>query len=249
MAESINNLNESDNQTDSDDGIIEFSNRELTDDFESALIEKNAQNTTSPSILGQLEPKSELVSTISETNNLNNYDDYIDEDLCLINGDDMESSTTVKNENNLTSTVKQKNENDTNKCEIKSILISDTSTSIEPNESEPIIKLIKIDEIKTTNEPTNNKEKTTEMVEFLLERSKLKDKFAKNEKKFSTLTSTFKSEDNDSIKKTTSNKPKSKLDPDETAFIWTELEAFIKQHEQTGQSSCGASAIINVLVS
>jgi len=249
MAESINNLNESDNQTDSDDGIIEFSNRELTDDFESALIEKNAQNNTSPSILDQLEPKSELVSMISETNNLNNYDDYIDEDLCLINGDDMESSTVVKIENNLTSTIEKKNENDTNKCEIKSILISDASTSIEPNESEPIIKLIKIDEIKTTIESASNKEKTTEMVEFLLERSKLKEKFAKNEKKFSTLTSTFKSEDNDSMKKTTSNKPKSKLDPDETAFIWTELEAFIKQHEQTGQSSCGASAIINVLVS
>ena len=152
MAESINNLNESDNQTDSDDGIIEFSNRELTDDFESALIEKNAQNNTSPSILDQLEPKSELVSMMSETNNLNNYDDYIDEDLCLINGDDMESSTVVKIENNLTSTIEKKNENDTNKCEIKSILISDASTSIEPNESEPIIKLIKIDEIKTTIE-------------------------------------------------------------------------------------------------
>lgn len=32
------------------------------------------------------------------------------------------------------------------------------------------------------------------------------------------------------------------------AYLWTDTEALIKQHEQNGQSACGATAIINVLV-
>lgn len=32
------------------------------------------------------------------------------------------------------------------------------------------------------------------------------------------------------------------------SYIWTDLQAITRQHEQTRKSACGASAIINVLV-
>lgn len=32
------------------------------------------------------------------------------------------------------------------------------------------------------------------------------------------------------------------------AYLWTDTEALLKQHEQTGSSACGATAILNVLV-
>jgi hypothetical protein len=66
------------------------------------------------------------------------------------------------------------------------------------------------------------------------------------------LSSSSSIEDNSNIfnveeSKTTSNQ----LDcnePQDVAYLWTDTEALLKQHEQTGASACGATAILNVLV-
>lgn len=201
----------------------------------------------------ELVPNETTNSNNNNTNN-NNDDDFIDEDLftdleskkVAIKNEDKQDETepTTVSENQKSILVSTTDETD--KSPIKSKENKLNAENISCDASEPNPRLVKHKIGDTSGKIQFN---TNEMIEFIIRKTKLK-----QENKHSTMSSDeqarkLRHQHKIELSKSKSLMTKSThtLEANESAFIWTELEAFIKQHEQTGQSSCGASAIINVL--
>jgi hypothetical protein len=180
-----------------------------------------------------------------EINNNNNEDDYIDEDLYHISGDDLEpitKKTDPKEDDSINTITRLKQQ---------SVLIpmpenhatkpATSEVSQSPANSEPSAKITKPNEASSICDQSMEKIqlKSAEMIEYIIKRAKQKDKAKseqklKAEQKSSSLISTYSNEEHLTRKKmhkktdANSNKYKIKigppLDSTESAFIWTELE-------------------------
>jgi len=180
-----------------------------------------------------------------EINNNNNEDDYIDEDLYHISGDDLEpitKKTDPKEDDSINTITRLKQQ---------SVLIpmpenhatkpATSEVSQSPANSEPSAKITKPNETSSICDQSMEKIqlKSAEMIEYIVKKAKQKDKAKaeqklKPEQKASSLISTYSNEEHSIRKKSHkkseihSNKSKTKLTPPldstESAFIWTELE-------------------------
>lgn len=179
----------------------------------------------------------------------NNEDDYIDEDLYHVSGDEILEVNSKKSNPNEEAT----NSKETTKTETpRSVLIPmaekiSTAPAIvievseSPANSEPIAKLTKPNEMCSASAEESVEKiqlNSVEMIDYIIKRAKQKEK-AKAEHKLSSLISTYPNEDYTTRKKShrkseQSSKSKSKstptqfLDSSESAFIWTELEGIFQ---------------------